>query len=149
MSEHVAAPAVVAELGCLDGVIRPAQETFIPATDEGLLRGDGVFEVVRVYEGRPFALADHVDRLERSAERLRLGYPVPRAELEGEAPALLEARGGKAFDGLLRIVLTRGGRRLLLTEQLPPEPAHARLAFVTYAPTRVLDGIKWLSYAAN
>jgi branched-chain amino acid aminotransferase len=46
-------------------------------------------------------------------------------------------------------VLTRGGRRLLLTEPLPPTPERVRLAFVTYAPTRVLDGVKSLSYAGN
>ena len=61
-----------AELASLDGQIAPAAETFIPATDEGLLRGDGAFEVIRVYTGRPFALADHLDRLERSAASLRL-----------------------------------------------------------------------------
>jgi branched-subunit amino acid aminotransferase/4-amino-4-deoxychorismate lyase len=140
---------VAAELASLDGAIAPAEETVVPATDEGLLRGDGVFEVVRVYDGRPFALAEHLDRIERSAANLRLGYQVPRAELESEAPALLEARGGPDFDGLLRIVLTRGGRRLLLTEPLPPSPERVRLSFVTYAPTRVLDGIKSLSYAGN
>jgi branched-subunit amino acid aminotransferase/4-amino-4-deoxychorismate lyase len=140
---------VAAELASLDGVIAPAEETRIPATDEGLLRGDGVFEVVCVYEGRPFALDEHLDRIERSAANLRLGYSVPRQELEAEAPALLEARGGRGFDGLLRIVLTRGGRRLLLTEPLPPSPERVRLGFVTYAPTRVLDGIKSLSYAGN
>ncbi len=140
--------AVTAELGCLDGVIRPAEETFIPATDEGLLRGDGVFEVIRVYDGRPFAVADHLDRIERSAANLALGWDVPRAELEAEVPQLLDERGAE-FDGLLRIVLTRGGRRLLLTEPLPPGPERLRLAFVTYAPTRVLDGVKSLSYAAN
>jgi branched-subunit amino acid aminotransferase/4-amino-4-deoxychorismate lyase len=74
---------------------------------------------------------------------------VPRAALEAEVPALLEARGGRAFDGCLRIVLTRGGRRLLLTEPLPSGPARVRLAFVTYSPTRVLDGVKSLSYAGN
>jgi branched-subunit amino acid aminotransferase/4-amino-4-deoxychorismate lyase len=136
-------------MACLDGVITPAEETRIPATDEGLLRGDGVFEVVRVYDGHPFALDEHLDRIERSAANLRLGYPVPRQELESEAPALLDARGGRDFDGLLRIVLTRGGRRLLLTEPLPPSPERVRLAFITYAPTRVLDGIKSLSYAGN
>ena len=138
-----------AELASLDGTIAPAEETRVPATDEGLLRGDGVFEVVRVYYGRPFALAEHLDRMERSAANLRLGYPVPRSELEREAPGLLEARGGPSFDGLLRIVLTRGGGRLLLTEPLPPSPERPRLGFVTYAPTRVLDGIKSLSYAGN
>jgi branched-subunit amino acid aminotransferase/4-amino-4-deoxychorismate lyase len=149
MAEEVAAPTAAAELGCLDGTIRPASETLIPATDEGLLRGDGVFEVVRVYDGRPFALAEHLDRLERSAANLRLGREVPRSELESEIPALLEARGAAAFDGCLRVVLTRGGRRLLLTEPLPPGPERPRLGFVTFAPTRVLDGVKSLSYGGN
>ncbi len=136
------------ELGCLNGAIAPAAETFVPATDEGLLRGDGVFEVMRVYDGRPFALAQHLDRMERSAERSRLGWDVPRAELEADAAALLEARG-TGFDGLVRFVLTRGGRRLLLTEPMPPSPERVRLGFVTYSPTRVLDGVKTLSYGAN
>jgi branched-chain amino acid aminotransferase len=74
---------------------------------------------------------------------------VPRSELESEIPALLEERGGAEFDGLLRIVLTRGGHRLLLTEPLPPSPERIRLGVVEYAPTRVLDGVKSLSYGAN
>ncbi len=137
------------ELACLDGAVTAAAEARIPATDEGFLRGDGVFEVVRVYDGRPFALDQHLDRLERSAANLRLGRDVPRDLLEREAAQLLAERGGDAFDGLLRIVLTRGGRRLLLTELLPPTPEHARLGFVTFAPSRILDGVKSLSYAAN
>ena len=108
-----------------------------------------MFEVIRVYDGRPFALADHLDRLERSASNLRLEIPAPRAEFEHEAAGLLADRGGERFDGLLRLVLTRGGHRLLLTEQLPPSPERARLAFVTYAPSRILDGVKSLSYAGN
>jgi len=137
------------ELACLDGRVAPVAETSIGVGDEGFLRGDGVFEVIRIYGGRPFALAEHLDRIERSAQNLRLGYPVPRGELEAEAAELLAARGGDRFDGCLRIVLTRGGRRLLMTEALPFAPARARLGFVTFAPTRLLDGIKSLSYAAN
>ena len=137
------------ELACLDGAVLLATEALIPATDEGFLRGDGVFEVVRVYDGRPFALDQHLDRLERSAANLRLGRDVPRGEIVQDAGRLLAERGGDAFDGLLRIVLTRGGRRLLLTEPLPPVPEHARLGFVTFSPTRILDGVKSLSYAAN
>jgi len=137
------------DLACLDGVTAPAAETAIPVVDEGFIRGDGAFEVVRVYDGRPFALDEHLDRMERSAANLRLEGEVPRAKLEEEAAALLEARGGAEFDGLLRMILTRGGRRLLLTEPLPPSTERVRLGTVTYAPTRVLDGVKSLSYAAN
>jgi branched-chain amino acid aminotransferase len=141
--------AASGELACLDGTIAPAADTYLSVLDEGFLRGDGVFEVVRVYDGRPFALADHLDRLERSAAGLRLGPGLPRAELEADGAALLSERGGSAFDGCLRIVLTRGGRRLLLTEPLPPGVDRPRLGFVTYAPSRILDGVKSLSYAAN
>jgi branched-chain amino acid aminotransferase len=136
-----------AELGSIDGRIAPSAELTIPATDEGLLRGDGVFEVIRVYDGVPFALDEHLARLERSGANLRLPE-VFRAELESEIPELLQARGA-SFDGVLRVVVTRGGRRLLLTEPLPPKPPGVRLGVVTYAPTRVLDGIKSLSYGAN
>ena len=151
MTDYAPAPTLVAtgELAALDGRLAPVEETHIPVADEGFLRGDGVFEVVRVYRGRPFALPEHLDRMERSARNLRLGHEVPRAELEHEAAELLEARGGADFDGCLRVVLTRGGRRLLLTEPLPKAADRPRLGFVTYAPTRLLDGVKSLSYAAN
>ena len=141
--------AVGTQLASLDGAVAPLEQTSIPVADGGFIRGDGVFEVMRVYDGRPFALGDHLDRLERSAANLRLDLPVPRAELEREVAELLYARGGAEFDGCLRVVVTRGGRRLLVTEPVSAMPASTRLAFVTYAPTRVLDGVKSLSYAAN
>jgi branched-chain amino acid aminotransferase len=144
MADHTA----TAELGSVDGRIAPADELTIPATDDGLLRGDGVFEVIRVYDGTAFALGEHLDRLERSGANLRLPE-VFRDELEREIPELLGARGGSAFDGSLRVVVTRGGRRLLLTEPAPPKPHGVRLGLVTYSPTHVLDGIKSLSYGAN
>src|SRR5436190_7836870 len=80
------------ELACLDGSIAPSDQTFIPATDEGLLRGDGVFEVVRIYDGVPFALKEHLDRIERSAANLKLGYEPPREALEQETLRLLGER---------------------------------------------------------
>lgn len=137
------------ELASLDGLIAPRTETMIPITDDGFIRGDGVFEVIRVYDGVPFALDDHLLRLERSTRNLRLGWSAERGELETEVEHLLEARGGSDFDGCLRIILTRGGRRLLITEPLPPMPEQVRLAYVEYCPTRILDGVKSLSYAPN
>src|SRR4051812_27873816 len=132
-------------LASIDGAVMPAADATIPATDEGLLRGDGVFEVVRLYAGRPFAYDDHLTRLERSARNLRL--PVDVEALRGDVEALLAQAG--PMEALLRIVMTRGGRRLALIESLPDHPPSIRLATVTYSPTRVLDGVKSLSYAGN
>ena len=59
------------ELACLDGAIAPVEETTIPVTDEGFIRGDGVFEVARVYEGSVFAFDEHLDRMGRSMRSRR------------------------------------------------------------------------------
>lgn len=134
-------------LASIDGAITLASEAKIPATDDGLLRGDGAFEVIRVYDGRPYAFEKHLQRLERSALNLRL--PLDLEAVRADANRLLAHAGAGADHELLRIVVTRGGRRLLLTEPLPELPERIRLATVTYSPTRVLDGVKSLSYAAN
>ena len=135
----------VTELASVDGSISPAAEATIPVADDGLLRGDGVFEMVRLYGGRPFTIGDHLDRLERSASAIEL--PVDRAAIEREIDALLAEFGDE--DAALRIVLTRGGRRLLLTEPLPAHPETIRVATVTYSPSVILTGVKSISYAAN
>jgi branched-chain amino acid aminotransferase len=140
-------PSFSGSLASVDGAIMLASAAMIPATDEGLLRGDGVFEVVRVYDARPFAFEDHLRRLETSALNLRL--PVDLEAIRADANRLLAHAGAGPDHELLRIVVTRGGRRVLLTERLPAHPEHIRLASVTYSPTRVLDGVKSLSYAAN
>jgi branched-chain amino acid aminotransferase len=140
-------PTFSASLASVDGAVMLASRATIPATDEGLLRGDGAFEVIRLYAGRPFAFEEHLQRLERSASNLRL--PLDLEAVRSDAHRLLAHAGTGPDHELLRIVVTRGGRRLLLTESLPATPERARLATITYAPTRVLDGVKSLSYAAN
>ena len=132
-------------LASLDGAVMDAAEASIPATDAGLLRGDGVFEAVRLYAGRPYALDEHLARMRGSAAALRLEVDV---EAFGtEARALLDA--APPADGLLRLVATRGGHRLALLEPLPDHRGPISLGIVTYAPVRLLDGIKSISYAAN
>src|SRR3954471_5048767 len=132
-------------LASVDGAIGPAEEARIPVNDEGLLRGDGAFEAMRLYGGRPFALDDHLARLQRSCAGLRL---EPDFEaLRGEITGLLEAAG--PVEGVLRVLVTRGGRRVALVEPLPRHGAVVRVLTVRYAPNRVLDGLKSLSYAGN
>jgi branched-chain amino acid aminotransferase len=134
-------------MASLDGEIMLASEATIPVTDEGLIRGDGAFEVIRVYDGVPYAMDAHLARLQRTGDNIRL--PVDLEAVRADSHRLLAEAGTGPDAQLLRIMLTRGGRRILLTEQMPEMVDEARLMSVTYAPTRILDATKTLSYAAN
>ncbi len=135
----------VEEIASVDGTITPTAEALVPLKDDGLYRGDGVFEVVRLYGGRPFAMEEHLDRIERSAAQIDL--PVDRETLAGESRALIDAHGDG--DAQLRIVLTRGGRRIAAIEPIPEMAPSVSLATVRYSPTIILTGAKTLSYGAN
>jgi branched-chain amino acid aminotransferase len=133
------------DTACLDGVLMPVTEARIPVADEGLLRGDGVFEVMRLYDGIPFARECHIERMAQSARNLRLELDVDAVGRDIEALLWATEPG----DGLLRVLATRGGHRIVLLEPLPALPETLALGYVTYAPVRVLEGVKSLSYAAN
>jgi branched-chain amino acid aminotransferase len=132
-------------LAILDGTVLPVSEARIPVTDDGLLRGDAVFEVIRLYGRLPFALEDHLARMERSAHNLRLAFDP--AAVRADVETLLAAN--EEPEAALRVVVTRGGRRLAMVEPLKALPDTLALATITYAPTRILDGVKSLSYGAN
>jgi branched-chain amino acid aminotransferase len=132
-------------LAILDGTLGDAAEARVPASDDGFLRGDGVFEVIRLYGGRPYALDDHLARIVNSAANLRL--PLDVDTIRTDVEALLDANDEQ--EAAMRVVVTRGGHRLAMIEALKPLPPTLAVASVEYAPTRVLDGIKSLSYAGN
>lgn len=133
------------DLAILDGTVQPASTATISILDEGLLRGDGVFEVARLYAGVPYALEEHLSRMARSAENLRL--PLDSEQVRADVAALLVAAG--PVDMALRFFVTRGGRRIGLLEPIPERPPTIALATVAFAPSRVMDAVKSLSYAAN
>lgn len=133
------------ELASVDGAIAPTAAATISLKDDGLYRGDGAFEVIRLYGGKPFAIVDHLDRLQRSAGAIELDFD--RGALEAEIDALLAEAG--AVNGQMRVIVTRGGRRIAATEPLPKYPPTLSLASVTYCPSVILNGVKSLSYAAN
>src|SRR5258708_19331478 len=105
-------PPFSASLASVDGLVTLASEATIPATDEGLLRGDGIFEVIRVYDGRPFALEEHLRRLERSASNLRL--PLDVEAVRADSNRLLAHAGAGPDHEALRILIPPRGPRLPL-----------------------------------
>jgi len=89
----------------LNGALAEEGEARITPSDHGFLVGDGVFETLRWYGGEPFALAEHLRRLEDGCRAL--GIPLPAAaELEAAAHAVVEANG--LGDARMRITVTSG-----------------------------------------
>ena len=110
----------------IDGVLEPAAGRHLSAFDRGFQLGDGVFETLRARAGRPTELAEHLDRLRRSADGLDIALGASlEADLTAGIVALLaaEALDGPDGDASIRITISRGaifGRGLLPTESSRP-----------------------------
>ncbi len=140
------------------GLVDPT-EPVIRADDEGLLRGRAAFETLRVYNGRPFRLEEHLDRLTGSAASIALPA-VERRRLQVLVGLVLpKAAGG---DAALRLVWTAGPAdglpsALALLSEIPEwiEQTRARgavavsLLGVRASAPWLLPGVKSTSYAVN
>ena len=89
----------------VEGRLVPPEQAFVSVFDRGFLYGDSVYEVARTYGGRPFELERHLERMERSAERIGLSLP-PRERIESEIQRTLDAAANA--ESYVRIVVTRG-----------------------------------------
>lgn len=126
----------------------------LPATDSSVLRGDGVFEALRTIDGEPFALEDHLDRLDRSAAAMEL-EPCDRVQIAEWVTRVAVSQG----HALIRIIMTRGdeggpARTIVMSQPLPEIPSPFSL-LAHPAPWHPagrrweLAGVKTLSYAPN
>jgi branched-chain amino acid aminotransferase len=105
----------------IDGQLLPKAEAKISVYDHVVLYGDGVFEGIRVYNGRIFRLKQHLDRLWRSADAIRLPIPHSREELAAAMKETVEAND--LTDGYIRLVVTRGVGTLGLHPFRCPKPS--------------------------
>lgn len=137
--------SVIVPLAIVDGNVLDRMEAVIPIVDDGLWRGDGVFEVIRLYGGHPWALDEHVERMARGARNLRLAFSS--AQVVADVATLLAQAG--PVDASLRIAVTRGGHCVGLIEALDGPPESIALATVEHAPSKLMEAIKSFSYAAN
>jgi branched-chain amino acid aminotransferase len=145
----------------INGAIRTEQEAMVHALDHGLTVGDGVFETMKVVQGRPFALRRHLDRLENSARGL--GMPVPDRDVVDRAVRETLAANPDGTVGRLRITVTtgmaplgseRGSSTLTIMVAVGPHGSWPETEHVVVVPwTRnersALTGLKTTSYAEN
>ena len=90
----------------IDGQVVDSGDACVSVFDRGFLYGDSVFEVFRTYGGVPFGQREHLERLQRSAERLMISMPVSLETLWSEVEATLDAAGEGEW--YVRVVITRG-----------------------------------------
>jgi branched-chain amino acid aminotransferase len=157
-----------ARIVSIDGRVVTPAEAVVSVYDRGFLYGDAVFEVLRTYGGRPFALGEHLARLRRSAERVFIALPVDEPTLMAELDAALAAAAAAPDDSpppaehagdsewYVRLVVTRGSGplsldpqtatrplRVILVEPVrpPPRDTYVRgIALATTAARRTVDG---------
>jgi D-alanine transaminase len=90
----------------INGQIVPRNRAYLDVEDRGYQFADGVYEVIRIYNDRPFTLDAHLDRLERSAGGIRIHVPLARPQLAEEIRKF--AAAAKLSDAYLYLQLTRG-----------------------------------------
>lgn len=90
----------------INGKFHDKENAKISVFDHGLLYGDGVFEGIRVYNGRVFKLVEHIDRLYESAKTIMLNVSLSKEKLISDV--LKTARRNNLKDAYIRLVVTRG-----------------------------------------
>jgi branched-chain amino acid aminotransferase len=90
----------------LNGQFLPEAQAVVSVNDRGFLLGDGLFETMRVVGGKPFRFAQHLERMTRGADFLKIKLPFTPKELEKFGAQLIEQN--KISDAILRVTLTRG-----------------------------------------
>jgi branched-chain amino acid aminotransferase len=139
----------------VDGTFVPAESARVSVFDHSFLYGDGVFETVLIRNGRPFRLAEHIDRLRASADYLRITAPASSGDLSNLVCDLV--RRNELAAGFVRIVVSRGSgypasdprnasrpTLVLLAQEQPPvvvgeEGLRVIVAKTTRTPPESLD----------
>ncbi len=91
----------------MDSGLVPVSEARVCVFDHALLYGDGIFEGIRVYNGKVFKEAEHVKRFFQSAKAIRLELPMSSEQICTAMRKTLEGNGIRG-DGYIRLLATRG-----------------------------------------
>jgi D-alanine transaminase len=88
----------------LNGDFLPLEEARVPVLDRGFIYGDGIYELIPSFSGLPFRLEQHLDRLSRNLQAVRIPDPYPRERWRRLVTELVEPRG----DSAVYLQVTRG-----------------------------------------
>jgi branched-chain amino acid aminotransferase len=122
----------MSRLASIDGAILRPEDAKVSVYDRGFLYGDSVFETIRTYGGRAFALDEHMRRLERSAERVAIPMPLDRQALAIEVERAIHGAGNA--ESYVRVMISRGSGPLGLDASLATHP----LRVVLIEPLKLL-----------
>ncbi|HEY9665843.1 MAG TPA: aminotransferase class IV [Coleofasciculaceae cyanobacterium] len=142
----------------LNGNYVAFDQAYLPLNDLGIVRGYGVFDFLRTYNGVPFKLREHVQRLQNSANLIGLSLPWPTEEIEAIAKNTLERNNFPEAN--IRIVVTGGSSADFITpmgqpsfmviitsvSQYPREYYERGIKVITVQTERFLPKSKSLSY---
>ena len=93
-------------LAWLNGNIYELDDAKIGIQDRGFLFGDGVYDVIKIYNSKPFRLSAHLDRFERSSLAIKIDIPSSKKEIENITKLLIEK--SNCSDGFIYMQVTRG-----------------------------------------
>lgn len=112
----------------VNGRITDEREAVIPVLDHGFLYGEGVYEVMRTYERKPFLYGPHMDRMRQSARLINLDVPFTDAQflerIQETASAFFARQpdGGRGTEMYIRVLLTRGVGQMTYDPSACPVP---------------------------
>jgi branched-chain amino acid aminotransferase len=104
----------------INGKLYDKADAKISVYDHGLLYGDGVFEGIRLYNGKIFRLTEHLNRLYEGARSIKLEIPLSREQMEDALKSTVKANEKR--DGYIRLVVTRGAGYLGLDPRKASNP---------------------------
>lgn len=142
----------------IDGSFVPSDQAVIPVDDLAVLRGFGVFDLVRTYNGKPFFLKEHIERLRHSADEIGLHFPWSTDEMLDIVMATL--RKNHHEESNIRMVVTGGSspdfmtprnnpRLLILVSPIPALPEiwyREGVKIITRVTERFKPGVKSINY---
>lgn len=133
----------------LNGEFSNVRDAKVSVLDRGFIFGDGVYEVVPAYEGRPFRFEEHMARLDRSLAELRIANPMDRAGWRGLVDQLIASYAkyaGKKPEETNQLVYLQVSRGVAMRDHvMPPDIAPTVFAMVNrlyiYTPEERSRGV--------